>query len=104
MGEGAAASQMVERLVQGGLVGRTENPDDRRVRQITITTRGRALVDKGMHERYRWVDDLIGFLSPDQRAVVLKSLPVLIEAEKKLPPLHPHPHSRDAIMAPRERP
>ncbi|MGA2976983.1 MAG: MarR family transcriptional regulator [Spirochaetia bacterium] len=99
----AAASQMVERLAQGGLVVRAENPDDRRVRQITITAKGRALIDRGMDERYRWVDELVGFIPAAHRAAVLAALPVLIEAEKKLPQLHPHPHSREAIMALRER-
>jgi DNA-binding MarR family transcriptional regulator len=41
----AAASQMVDRLVQMGLVERTEKPDDRRVKQLTLTVKGRTLVE-----------------------------------------------------------
>src|SRR3990172_4618750 len=43
----AAASQMVERLVQQGLLERAEHPDDRRAKQLTLTRKGRALIEKG---------------------------------------------------------
>jgi MarR family 2-MHQ and catechol resistance regulon transcriptional repressor len=99
----AAASQLVDRLVQGGLVVRTENPDDRRVRQITITAKGRALMETGLEERDRWVDELVEFIPADQRALVLRSLPILIDAEGKLAPTHPHFHPRDAMKACRDR-
>jgi len=36
----AAASQMLERLVQQDLIQRTEDPDDRRVKQIVLTDKG----------------------------------------------------------------
>ncbi len=38
----AGASQMIERLVQSGLVQRIESRDDRRVRQVHLTEQGRA--------------------------------------------------------------
>ena len=81
----AAVSQMVERLVQAGLVARVEDPDDRRVRQVELSAKGRQLIDNGIRERYRWVDDLVEKLPADQRALVLRFLPSLIEAEKRLP-------------------
>jgi DNA-binding MarR family transcriptional regulator len=113
----AAASQLVDHLAQGGLVVRTEKPDDRRVRQITITAKGRALIENGVEERDRWVAELVALIPADQRAVVLQSMPILIEAEGKLPPkahsfgcratpgAQPSPqfHSRDAMKACRDR-
>jgi DNA-binding MarR family transcriptional regulator len=81
----AAASQMVERLVQTGLVARGEDPDDRRARQIALSSKGRALIDRGIQERYRWVEDLVEELGAGQRTSVLRFLPQLIEAEKRLP-------------------
>ena len=39
-----AASQMIDRLVQDGLVLRTEHPDDRRVKQIKLTEKGFELI------------------------------------------------------------
>jgi DNA-binding MarR family transcriptional regulator len=83
----AAASQLVERLVKAGLAERTEDPDDRRVRRIALAAKGRALIDRGIDERYRWVDALVGYLPAAQRAEVERTLALLGEAEKKLPPL-----------------
>src|SRR5574337_736426 len=44
----AAASQMADKLVQQGLVERTEDPNDRRAKQLTLTPKGRALVQKSL--------------------------------------------------------
>lgn len=82
----AAASQLVDRLVHAGLVARAEDPDDRRARQIALSAKGRELIDRGIRERYRWVDHLVDELPADQKVSVLRFLPFLIEAEKRLPP------------------
>jgi DNA-binding MarR family transcriptional regulator len=80
----AAASQLVERLVQAGLVERTEDPDDRRARQIALSAKGRSLVERGIGQRHRWVDELVSGLTQSEKAVVGKALPTLVEAEKRL--------------------
>jgi len=79
-----AASQLVDRLVQQGLVGRREDPRDRRARSLSLTSAGRALVEQGTAERYRWVEALVGALSPEQRGAVAEVLPVLLEATRAL--------------------
>jgi DNA-binding MarR family transcriptional regulator len=81
----AAASQLVDRLVQSGLVARTENPDDRRTRQVDLTAKGRAIVEKANEESFKWLDALAAELTPAQRAAVLGTLPALVEAEARLP-------------------
>lgn len=40
------ATGIVQRLVDRGLVERREDPDDRRIRLITVTDRGLALIDE----------------------------------------------------------
>jgi DNA-binding MarR family transcriptional regulator len=80
----AAASQLVDKLVQGGLVARTEDPADRRARKIVITAKGRALIDRGLAERFRWVDELLDGLAPGERAALVSSLRPLIEKERGL--------------------
>jgi DNA-binding MarR family transcriptional regulator len=80
----AAASQIIERLVQAGLVARTENPTDRRARLIALTDKGCALVEQGISERHRWLDELVAALDEERRHAVLAALPLLIEAEKRL--------------------
>jgi DNA-binding MarR family transcriptional regulator len=99
-----AASQLVDRLVQGGLVVRTEDPRDRRVRQIALSDQGRAFIQKGIAERYRWVDDLVEVLGAQEKAGLVKWLPALMEAEKALPRHSHHGGTREAIKAHRVRP
>ena len=100
----AAASQLVDRLVHAGLVARTENPDDRRARQIELSQKGRALIDTGVEKRYRWLDDMVAALSVKERTALLASLPHLIEAEKTFPGREDPHGARHAIRTPRERP
>ena len=71
----AAASQLVEKLVQAGLVERAEDPDDRRARRLTLTEKGRSLVTESVEERYRWLRQLVDGLSPQERRALQKSLP-----------------------------
>jgi DNA-binding MarR family transcriptional regulator len=73
----AAASQMVDRLVRRDLLVRVEDPADRRFKQVTLTTRGEALVERSFEARYHWMDELSEGLSPDQQkeiAIALASL------------------------------
>jgi len=81
----AAASQMVDRLVQADLVARAESLQDRRVRRVELSARGRQLIQRGIRRRYRWVDELVGELAPDAKLTVRRILPALIEAERRLP-------------------
>jgi DNA-binding MarR family transcriptional regulator len=81
----AAASQMVDRLVQAQLVDRVESPEDRRVRTVALSAQGRHLIDRRIRSRYRWVDELVGELGADTKASMGKVLHALIEAEKRLP-------------------
>ena len=54
----AGASQMVERLVQQGLVHRVESRGDRRVRQVHLTEAGRQMVETSIAARQKWVEEL----------------------------------------------
>ncbi len=75
----AGASQMIERLVQQGLVRRCESPDDRRVRLVHLTERGRQAVDESIRARQQWVERLVGSLSEEQRQAIGQALRVLTE-------------------------
>jgi len=78
----AAASQTVDKLVQSGLLERTEDPNDRRAKQVTLSPKGRDLIEKSIGERFRWVDDLVKNLSREDRVKVGEALTILIEAGK----------------------
>src|SRR5512137_2432058 len=44
----SAASQMLERLVQQGLILRSEDPGDRRMKQVALTDRGEEFLLQGI--------------------------------------------------------
>ena len=73
----AAASQMVERMVQQGLVTRSEIPGDRRVRLVHLTDQGKKLVLESIQVHEEWVQQLAASLTPKQQsdsAGILKML------------------------------
>jgi DNA-binding MarR family transcriptional regulator len=80
----AAASQLVNRLVDKQLVERAENQSDRRSKRLTLTSKGRALVETSIGERYRWVEELASQLSPAEQDDVARALPSLISALQKI--------------------
>jgi DNA-binding MarR family transcriptional regulator len=74
-----AASQMLERLVQMGLILRSEDPNDRRVKQIVLTDAGRLVLQEGIRARQGWLDDLAGRLTPEEKSQVMAALKILID-------------------------
>ena len=80
----AAASQLVDKLVQSGLIKRDEDPHDRRAKVLNITDKGRELIQRGIEERYRWVDQLEGKLTVEERAQVSDALNIMTRAAQEL--------------------
>jgi DNA-binding MarR family transcriptional regulator len=78
----AAASQMLDRLVHQNLIRRTEDPQDRRVKQIVLTEEGNRILEEGLQARQRWLEQLAESLSEEEREIVLASLNILIERMK----------------------
>jgi DNA-binding MarR family transcriptional regulator len=80
----AAASQMLERLVQQKLILRTEDPADRRAKQLALTDKGIQAVHEGIHARQGWLEDLSNVLSASEKEQVAAALKILIEKTKQL--------------------
>jgi DNA-binding MarR family transcriptional regulator len=79
------ASQMIDRMVRGGLVSRTENPDDRRSRLVAMTPNGQKLLAELHGQRHRDLAATLGLLPPelaDRFATVLG--PVTEHLEKAM--------------------
>jgi DNA-binding MarR family transcriptional regulator len=74
----AAASQMLERLVQQGLILRTEDPRDRRVKQIVLTDKGQQVMQGSMQAGKKWLDDLADKLTPSEQEQVAAALDILV--------------------------
>jgi DNA-binding MarR family transcriptional regulator len=79
----AAASQLVERLVQQGMVDRSEDPADRRARQLILTPKARSLIEAGIDLRRRWLENLAFDLSPGEQENLTRSLEILVEAARQ---------------------
>ena len=80
----AAASQLVDKLVQAGYIERTEDPHDRRAKLLKLSTEGVKLVDGGIQERYRWMDELTTRLSAAELAKISEALAILTEAARQM--------------------
>jgi DNA-binding MarR family transcriptional regulator len=80
----SAASQLLERLVQQELVLRSEDPSDRRVKQIVLTDKGIQVVKESMHTRQRWVSDLAQNLSEAEKEAIIPVLNLLIDRANHL--------------------
>jgi DNA-binding MarR family transcriptional regulator len=84
LGSPAAASQMVERLVQADLVERVESPGDRRVRLVHLTPHGQQVVADSIAAREAWVEQLVESLTEEERGGVGEALALLTEHAARL--------------------
>ena len=89
LGEGlgithAAASQMLERLVQQKLILRTEDPQDRRVKQLVLTDKGCRVMQESVRARQGWLDDLVSGLSAGQKEQIAAAVEILIKKTNEL--------------------
>jgi len=80
----AAASQLVDKLVQSGFIVREEDPNDRRAKLLNLTDKGRELIKQGIEERYRWVDQLSERLTAGERTQVSEALNIMTRVAREL--------------------
>src|SRR5712671_855204 len=67
-------SVAVDRLVRKGLVSRKDRAGDRRVRQVELTAKGRALITRGFREHAAAMENAVGVLSENERLTLLRLL------------------------------
>jgi DNA-binding MarR family transcriptional regulator len=82
----AAVSQMMDKLVQQGLILRSEDPNDRRTKQLVLTDKGHQIVHESFHSRQAWLRDLANSLSEEEKRQVTASLHLLIQKANQLGP------------------
>lgn len=75
----AAASQMLDRLVEEGLIERVEDPQDRRMKRITLTEKGCRIFREGMRARMSWLKELGEVLSDHEKVQVTSALQLMID-------------------------
>ena len=80
-----ATSHLVDRMVIAGLVGRSEDPTDRRHKRIAITSTGRELIEGTNERRTREFTRVLSSLSSDAQAQFGKALARVVTELKGLP-------------------
>jgi MarR family transcriptional regulator for hemolysin len=80
----SAASQMLERLVQLKLVTRSEDPSDRRVKQIVLTDKGRQIIQESSLAFQTWMEDLARTMTAAEQEQVRTALIILVDKARQL--------------------
>jgi DNA-binding MarR family transcriptional regulator len=80
----AAVSQLLAPLEETGLIERSEDPSDRRVKRIALTEEGDDRVQQIMVARHTWLDDFSALIPPDEKAKLLPTLLRLNEYSQAL--------------------
>jgi DNA-binding MarR family transcriptional regulator len=75
----AAISQLMEKMVQQGLVLRTEDPQDRRHKVLVLTDEGKQIANESLVARHNWLSKLVEVLNQEEQDQVDAALRLLIE-------------------------
>jgi len=67
----AAASQMVEKLVQLGLLERIEDPNDRRIKRLLLTQSGKSIIEKSIKRARSGLLNFVGLFRQKSLLVLL---------------------------------
>ncbi len=76
----AATSHLVERLVQRGLLSRTEDPSDRRQKSVALSELGVALVERINRQAAAAFDELLAPLPSELRQRFERDVHEVLEA------------------------
>lgn len=76
-----SASRAVDALVRKDLVLRSEDPEDRRVRRLSLTSDGRRLVEEVFEARLDGLESFVGSLEPVERRPLEEALRRICERQ-----------------------
>jgi DNA-binding MarR family transcriptional regulator len=75
----ASASRAADGLVRKKLATRVEDQDDRRVRRLTLTAKGRQLADRIISARLAGIEEFTDSLGPEERQKLEAALDALLK-------------------------
>lgn len=75
-----AASQMVDRLEKLEMVSRVSDPEDRRVRKVTVLDKGEKFVQEKFVFSQNWIGEIATNISPEQEAQITAFLSMLMQS------------------------
>lgn len=87
----SATSRLLDQLVVRGLITRREDERDRRVKRVAITTQGRRFVETIERQRADAQLAVMDYLSPEERAEVVRGMVLLVEAARRKKDHHESP-------------
>jgi DNA-binding MarR family transcriptional regulator len=70
-------TRVVRKLEEDGLLARRPDPNDRRVAEVVVTTKARALLSASRRRRTEWLTDRLDRLDVSERARLAAALDVL---------------------------
>jgi DNA-binding MarR family transcriptional regulator len=79
----AAASQLVERLVQQELVERREDPANRRTKTLKLSEKGKELIQGSVSSNH-FLMDVMASLTPDQRETIHAAFTILAQTAQNI--------------------
>lgn len=82
----AAASQMLDKMVEQGFITRSEDPQDRRGKQIHLTEKGSMAMQASLQARQSWLDVLAVQFTPTEKVEITRALSMLLEKARFLDP------------------
>jgi DNA-binding MarR family transcriptional regulator len=68
-----AISRAVDVLVNKGLVARSQNPEDRRNVQLSLTEDGQELIDELFSKTHRWMSEKLTMLTENELKSILRA-------------------------------
>jgi DNA-binding MarR family transcriptional regulator len=80
----AASSQMIHKLVEQGLLERSEDPADRRNKLISLSPSGKKLVHDIIAARHTWMESLASHLNSEDQQTIIFALTSLTQAARRL--------------------
>ena len=79
----AAASQMLDRLVEEGLITRVEDPEDRRMKRITLTERGCEILEECVNARLGWLKELGDRFTEEEKDQLVAAMRLMVDKARE---------------------
>jgi DNA-binding MarR family transcriptional regulator len=76
----ANVTGIIERLVEGGLVNRHENPEDRRMLMLRVTHKGETVIANLRERRAGHTSQILAHLTVEELEAVFRGLSLLVQA------------------------
>ena len=83
----AAASQMLERLVEVEIIQRVEDPNDRRMKKITLTKKGCGVLKESIYARMIWIEELAAGFSAEEEEQIASAMRLMIDKTRQMDPI-----------------